>query len=489
MQQQAAAAAAAAVYGLPSLAQPGMKRPMPSMTPTDFANATATLIKRPNLLESAAHQAAQQAQAAFQQRAHLLQAAGTSFQGLPTLNSNSGGIGMHGINSLNNAMAQNAMNQNAMNQMNSMSQMNSMNQMNQMNSMNGLMGGKSTSNDSDPGRMPHRLIEKKRRDRINSCINTLRELLPENIKKATNRPLEKAIVLELAIDYIKQLQDGKDPSPAASSTPQNTEAIQTISKSTLASTYEKGWIDASSQVTQMLKSGQPVNEISMRPTRDSPFLARFINENASKMLQSMMTAENKDAKSASKRVPSTGSEGYDSDETGRKGSVSKDCDAGGVEVKKEAVETKTEKTVENVQVQNKVQNVQVKLSQNTAQTQVQSQVQTQIQSQVQNMAQIQQNQKLAQIQAQNQAFNRAQQIQARTAQNQLRAQHQLQNRVQAPLHNLVQNQSSQLQNQSQTQHQQTVQTSVLMQNCQRGSCGGSDKITESSDENSEIDVC
>ena len=35
------------------------------------------------------------------------------------------------------------------------------------------------------------------------------ELLPENIKKATNRPLEKAIVLELAIDYIKQLQDGK----------------------------------------------------------------------------------------------------------------------------------------------------------------------------------------------------------------------------------------------------------------------------------------
>lgn len=371
-----------------------------------------------------------------------------------------------------------------------------MNQMNQMNSMNGLMAGKNTSNDSDPGRMPHRLIEKKRRDRINSCINTLRELLPENIKKATNRPLEKAIVLELAIDYIKQLQDGKDPSPAASTTPQNTEAIQTISKSTLASTYEKGWIDASNQVTQMLKSGQPVNEVSMKPARDSPFLARFINENANKLLQSMMTVEKKDGNSASKRVPSTGSEGYDSDETGRKTSsnVSKDCDAA-VEVKKEAVDTKTEEKVENVQVvQSPAQNVQkqVKLNQNS--------VQTQVRSQVQNMAQIQQSQKLAHIQAQNQAFNRAQQIQAQNAQNQaqIQAQHQLQNRAQAPLHNLIQNQSSQLQNQSQTQHpqtqhsqthQQTVQTPILVQNCQRGSCGGSDKITESSDENSEIDVC
>ena len=145
------------------------------MTPTDFASVNTAPIKRLNLLESAV---AQQA-AAFQQRAHLLQAAGqqvTSFQaGLPTLNSNAGGgIGMQGINSLNNAMAQNAMNQNAMNQ-NAMNQnaMNSINQMNQMNSMNGLMAGKNTSNDSDPGRMPHRLIEKKRRDRINSCINTL----------------------------------------------------------------------------------------------------------------------------------------------------------------------------------------------------------------------------------------------------------------------------------------------------------------------------
>lgn len=154
------------MMSLPQLA--GLKRPISSITPDHMSQIGFPPVKRLNLLETAAaaHQQAAQQAAAMQQRAHFL----AQTANLPRLSSAASpspmGMKPHGGTS---------------------------------------------SADNDPGRMPHRLIEKKRRDRINSCINQLRELLPESIKKATNRPLEKAIVLELSIDYIKQLQkEGKN---------------------------------------------------------------------------------------------------------------------------------------------------------------------------------------------------------------------------------------------------------------------------------------
>nr|XP_032819187.1 class E basic helix-loop-helix protein 41-like isoform X2 [Petromyzon marinus] len=54
-------------------------------------------------------------------------------------------------------------------------------------------------------KLPHRLIEKKRRDRINECIVQLKELLPENLKLATLGHLEKAVVLELTVQHMQAL--------------------------------------------------------------------------------------------------------------------------------------------------------------------------------------------------------------------------------------------------------------------------------------------
>ncbi|KAJ8249776.1 hypothetical protein COCON_G00229920 [Conger conger] len=42
-------------------------------------------------------------------------------------------------------------------------------------------------------KLPHRLIEKKRRDRINECIGQLKDLLPEHLKLTTLGHLEKAL--------------------------------------------------------------------------------------------------------------------------------------------------------------------------------------------------------------------------------------------------------------------------------------------------------
>ncbi|XP_063302757.1 class E basic helix-loop-helix protein 41 [Pelobates fuscus] len=54
-------------------------------------------------------------------------------------------------------------------------------------------------------KLPHRLIEKKRRDRINECISQLKDLLPEHLKLTTLGHLEKAVVLELTLKHLKGL--------------------------------------------------------------------------------------------------------------------------------------------------------------------------------------------------------------------------------------------------------------------------------------------
>ncbi|KAJ8409385.1 hypothetical protein AAFF_G00235830 [Aldrovandia affinis] len=54
-------------------------------------------------------------------------------------------------------------------------------------------------------KLPHRLIEKKRRDRINECIAQLKDLLPEHLKLTTLGHLEKAVVLELTLKHVRAL--------------------------------------------------------------------------------------------------------------------------------------------------------------------------------------------------------------------------------------------------------------------------------------------
>ncbi|KAJ8265379.1 hypothetical protein COCON_G00144780 [Conger conger] len=88
-------------------------------------------------------------------------------------------------------------------------------------------------------KLPHRLIEKKRRDRINECIAQLKDLLPEHLKLTTLGHLEKAVVLELTLKHVKALttlleqqqqkimalqngmQIGEQPSPS----PENSEEM------------------------------------------------------------------------------------------------------------------------------------------------------------------------------------------------------------------------------------------------------------------------
>uniref|UniRef100_A0A3Q2WKX9 Basic helix-loop-helix family, member e40 n=1 Tax=Haplochromis burtoni TaxID=8153 RepID=A0A3Q2WKX9_HAPBU len=66
-------------------------------------------------------------------------------------------------------------------------------------------GMKRDNESKETYKLPHRLIEKKRRDRINECIAQLKDLLPEHLKLTTLGHLEKAVVLELTLKHVKAL--------------------------------------------------------------------------------------------------------------------------------------------------------------------------------------------------------------------------------------------------------------------------------------------
>ncbi|EHB03841.1 Class E basic helix-loop-helix protein 40 [Heterocephalus glaber] len=66
-------------------------------------------------------------------------------------------------------------------------------------------GIKRSEDSKETYKLPHRLIEKKRRDRINECIAQLKDLLPEHLKLTTLGHLEKAVVLELTLKHVKAL--------------------------------------------------------------------------------------------------------------------------------------------------------------------------------------------------------------------------------------------------------------------------------------------
>ncbi len=54
----------------------------------------------------------------------------------------------------------------------------------------------------------HKTIEKKRRDRINQCLESLKTLVPD-CRQYGSKKLDKAEILEMSIDYIHKMQNGQ----------------------------------------------------------------------------------------------------------------------------------------------------------------------------------------------------------------------------------------------------------------------------------------
>lgn len=54
--------------------------------------------------------------------------------------------------------------------------------------------------------LSHRIIEKRRRDRMNSCLADLSRLIPPQYQRKGRGRIEKTEIIEMSIRYMKQLQ-------------------------------------------------------------------------------------------------------------------------------------------------------------------------------------------------------------------------------------------------------------------------------------------
>ncbi|XP_043668242.1 hairy/enhancer-of-split related with YRPW motif-like protein isoform X2 [Vespula pensylvanica] len=107
--------------------------------------------------------------------------------------------------------------------------------------------------------MSHRIIEKRRRDRMNNCLADLSRLIPtEYLKKGRGR-VEKTEIIEMAIRHMKHLQGLRQDTKHATVTPVHAhpeDSVDSVSHSTAASTaaehYRLGFQECLSETIHFL---------------------------------------------------------------------------------------------------------------------------------------------------------------------------------------------------------------------------------------------
>lgn len=107
--------------------------------------------------------------------------------------------------------------------------------------------------------MSHRIIEKRRRDRMNNCLADLSRLIPaEYLKKGRGR-VEKTEIIEMAIRHMKHLQGLRQESKHPAVTTVHThpeDSVDSVSHSTVTSTaadhYRLGFQECLSETMHFL---------------------------------------------------------------------------------------------------------------------------------------------------------------------------------------------------------------------------------------------
>lgn len=127
--------------------------------------------------------------------------------------------------------------------------------------------------------MSHRIIEKRRRDRMNNCLADLSRLIPSSYHKQGQGRIEKTEIIEMAIKHINMLQQQVDKlnksTPETEKTPVQTAPV--TPRDCCAEKFYMGFKEAQDEVMRFLVEVESVSVID-------PFCKKIMKhlENASK---------------------------------------------------------------------------------------------------------------------------------------------------------------------------------------------------------------
>ncbi|EDV93684.1 enhancer of split m3 protein [Drosophila grimshawi] len=128
------------------------------------------------------------------------------------------------------------------------------------------------------------LLERKRRARINKCLDDLKDLMVECLQQEGEHVtrLEKADILELTVDHMRKLKQrgGLTLQPVGGGGGGNTAASSTSAAN--VESFRSGYVHAADQITQVLLQTQQTDEIGRKIMK---FLSTRLIELQSQLLQ------------------------------------------------------------------------------------------------------------------------------------------------------------------------------------------------------------
>merc|ERR550532_1463948 len=146
----------------------------------------------------------------------------------------------------------------------------------------------------------HKIIEKRRRDRMNSCLADLSHLIPSNYLKKGRGRIEKTEIVEMAIKHIKYLhsilpdsaiqQEGNETASQASSADTSTDPVHFGRPTPLSwrypddeESFKNGYNECKSEALHFLVNSGGIQPESPICTRLVDYLKGYLDHRASKM--------------------------------------------------------------------------------------------------------------------------------------------------------------------------------------------------------------
>ncbi|XP_070545329.1 hairy and enhancer of split-related protein helt-like [Ptychodera flava] len=159
----------------------------------------------------------------------------------------------------------------------------------------------------------HKVIEKRRRDRINNCLSELSQTVPAAFAKQTSGKLEKAEILEMTVEYLRAIQ--RTGLTAKFENGYAPESVTQEFYSELAQHHQAGYNDCIREIARYLTDIEGIDINDTRCMRIMSYLQQRYRPDYVSMATTASMANNASSSSSSEHTRPEMSNGYSSAQT------------------------------------------------------------------------------------------------------------------------------------------------------------------------------